>query len=136
MKKLRTPLVAAIALGFAISTAFAQAPMPQPQTRGSVTYLNGGAGSEEVDFIKSSMKDYSLALSFSRSGGEYVADVGVTIKDGKGATVFEAPSVGPYLLVKLPAGRYTVVATYRNEPMTVSTTVGRAATAVTALQWK
>ncbi|MGI9025912.1 MAG: hypothetical protein ACR2GP_10075, partial [Burkholderiaceae bacterium] len=39
--------------------AFAQAPMPQPQMQGSVAYLNGGAGDEEVQYIKQSMKYYS-----------------------------------------------------------------------------
>lgn len=132
----RTQRLAAIAFGFALSTSFAQAPMPQPLTQGGVSYLNGGAGSEEVDFIKSSMKDYSLALSFSQATGEYVADVAVTIKDGKGATVFDAPSTGPYLLVKLPPGRYTVVASYQNEAKTRAVSLGRAAASLTTFQWK
>jgi hypothetical protein len=130
------PTIAALALGTAASMAIAQAPLPQPKTQGSVTYLNGGAGDEEVQAIKASIKDYSLALSFSRSGGEYVASVAVTIKDGTGATVFEAPSVGPYLLVKLPAGKYSVVASYQNEAKTQPVTVGKSASSVTSFQWK
>ncbi len=67
----------AVAGAGAAMVADAQAPMPQPQTQGSVTYLSGGAGSEEVDYIKSQMKDYTLALLFSAKGGDYAANVAV-----------------------------------------------------------
>jgi hypothetical protein len=126
----------ALAACMASFAAHAQAPLPQPQTQNGVTYLNGGAGDEEIQFLKSSMKNYSLALVFSRTGGEYVASVAVTVKDGKGATVFEAPSVGPYLLLKLPAGKYAVIANYQNEAKTLPVSVGKSATAATSIQWK
>ena len=135
MLKTPTHLIAAVALALASASACAQAPMPQPQTQGSVGYLNGGAGDEEVQYIKSAMKDYSLALSFSRGGGEYVASVAITVKDAKGETVFEAPSVGPYLLLKLPAGKYSVIANYQNAAKTQPVTVGRAASSVTSFRW-
>ena len=109
---------AAVGLCAITITALAQAPLPQPQTQNAVTYLNGGAGDEEIGYIKQSMKDYDLALSFSRSGGEYVASVAVIVKDAHGATVIDLPSVGPYLLVKLPAGKYSVVANYHGDSKT------------------
>ena len=133
-KMLRT--FAAVAAAAAFSTAAAQAPMPKPQTANGIAYLNGGAGSEEVDFIKSSMKDYSLALMFSRTGGEYVATVSVTIKDTGGKTVFEEPSAGPYLLIKLPAGKYSVVASYQGDSKTQPVTVDRAAKTPVSFSWK
>ena len=129
--------IAIIALAGA--SAFAQAPLPQPQTQGDVTYLNGGAGDEEVQFIKQSMKDYSLALAFARGSSpraEYVASVVVTIKDAKGRTVFESPSAGPYLLVKLPAGKYSVVASYHDETRTRPVDVGRAPGPLITFEWK
>ena len=129
-------LVAALSLA-AVVAAHGQAALPQPQTFGDVSYLNGGAGDEEVQFIKRSMKDYTLALAFSHAGApraEYVATMAITIKDAKGATVLESPSVGPYLLVKLPAGRYTVVATYHD--VTQSRPVTAAASApLTTFVW-
>lgn len=127
--------IAALALAAAASSAFAQAPMPQPKTQGNVTYLSGGAGSEEVDYLKSQMKDYSLALMFSRTGGDYAANVAVAIKDGRGNTVFEAPSTGPYLLVKLPSGKYSVTATYQNDAKTRSVTVDGSARAPIGFVW-
>ncbi len=130
MKNHRWPLLAGALLLCASSMANAQAPLPKPQIQGDVAFLNGGAGDEEVQFIKQSMKDYTLALSFARSvspRAEYIASVAITIKDGKGTTVFESPSVGPYLLVKLPAGKYSVVATYHDETQTRPVSVGKSA---------
>ena len=131
---------AAAVAGLAASpAAHAQAPPPQPQQQGGIAYLNGGAGDEEVQFIKQSMKDYSLALQFGRAGtprAEYVATVSITIKDAGGATVLEAPSVGPYLLVKLPAGTYSVVATYQDVTQTRPVTVAKTASAPVTFTWK
>lgn len=131
-------VTAAFIASLCTGSAYAQAPLPQPQTQGSVTYLNGGAGEEEVEFIKQSMKDYTLGLAFARAGSpraEYVASVAVTIKDAKGATVFESPSAGPYLLLKLPAGSYSVAATYQNQAQTRPVTAGKSGSLVT-FQWK
>src|SRR5579875_1865693 len=126
----------ALCAGGAPWLAEAQAPLPKPQTQNGVQYLNGGAGDEEVQYIKSSMKDYTLGLMFSRTDGDYVANVAVTVKDGKDATVFETPSAGPYLLVKLPPGRYTVVARYRDEAKTQAVTVDRAIRTPVSFVWK
>lgn len=136
----RSTTTALLAVALSVpQLVFAQAAMPQPQTQGAVTYLNGGAGDEEIQFIKQSMKDYSLALGFARAGSpraEYVASVAVTIKDRSGATVFEAPSVGPYLLLKLPAGTYTAVATYQDQSQTRPVTAGKSASSFVTFQWK
>ncbi len=135
MKNFRTMVVAA-ALCAGCTYAFAQAPLPQPQTERGIQFLNGGAGDEEITAIKAAMKDYSLALLFSRTGGEYVANVAVTIKDAKGATVFEAPSAGPWLLVKLPPGQYAVAASYRDQAKTQPVRVDRAAKTPVSFVWQ
>jgi hypothetical protein len=41
---------------------------------------------------------------------EFLADVRVTIKDKAGKEMLSAVSDGPIMLVKLPAGKYTVAA--------------------------
>lgn len=129
----------AIALACGTAARAQEAPMPQQQLLGDVAYLNGGAGDEEVQYVKQSMKEYSLALAFARAGSpraEYVASVSVTIKDAKGATVFELPSVGPYLLVKLPPGRYSVVAIYNDATQTRPVSVGKNVGPLTTFTWK
>ena len=126
----------AAVLGFS-SAAFAQAPMPAQQMQGSVAYLNGGAGEEEVQYIKQSMKDYSMALAFAQAASpraEYVANVAVTVKDRKGGTVFDVPAAGPYLLLKLPAGSYAVTATYQGQAQTRTVSAGKPS--LVTFEWK
>lgn len=131
--------ITTLAAGLAVTSgAFAQAPMPQPQMQGTVAYLNGGAGDEEVQYVKQSIKDYSMALAFARAASpraEYVANVAVTVKDGKGNQVFEVPAVGPYLLLKLPAGSYAVTATYQGQVQTRTVSAGKSGSLVT-FEWK
>jgi hypothetical protein len=130
--------LAALAIGCGALAAHGQAPMPQQQMLGDVAYLNGGAGDEEVRFIRQSMKDYTLSLAFARGSApsEYVASVAVTIKDAKGQTVFETPSAGPYLLVRLPPGKYSVVADYHDVSMTRPVTAGKSGGALVTFVWK
>ncbi len=134
---MKTParwIASAVVCACAISLAHGQAALPAPQTQGDVTYLNGGAGDEEVTFIKQSMKDYTMALAFSHAGtprAEYVASVSITVKDARGATVFEASSVGPYLLLKLPAGKYSVLASYHDVTQTRPVSAAKAGALVT-----
>jgi hypothetical protein len=61
--------------------------------------------------MKAEAKNYPLSLVFSAGKeGEYVADVPVTIKDRAGKVVLDTVSSGPIILLKLPAGKYRVVA--------------------------
>ena len=140
MRVPRSSLAAMVFGGLLIgtTTAFGQAALPQPKTQGDVTWLNGGAGDEEVQSIRQAMKDYTLALVFSHAGSpqsEYVASVSITVKDGQGATVFEAPSVGPWLLLRLPPGRYSVIATYQHVTQTRPVTSAKSATSTTTFVW-
>lgn len=126
-------------MSYFTSAAHAQdVPMPSEQVLGDVPYLNGGVGEEEVDFIKQTMKDYTLRLAFSRQGkprAEYVASVAVTITDAKGANIFELASAGPYLLLKVPPGRYGVTATYENQTVTRPVVAGKGSSP-TNFVWK
>lgn len=120
-------LVAA-ACTWALPAVAQDAPMASEQTLGDVSYLNGGVGEDEVQHIKGLMKDYSLRLAFSRAGrprAEYVASVAVTVTDAKGKVVFELASAGPYLLLKLPDGKYSVTATYENQSVTRPLVAGK-----------
>ena len=49
--------------------------------------------------------------------------------------MFESPSVGPYLLLKLPAGSYSVTASYQSQAQTRPVTAGKSGSLVT-FEWK
>ncbi len=112
--------------------------MPSEQVLGDIPYLNGGVGEEEVQYIKGLVKDYTMRLAFSRAGrprAEYVANVAVTVTDAKGRAVFELASAGPYLLLKLPPGNYSVTATYEDQAVT-RPVPARKGSALTNFVWK
>lgn len=101
--------ILALSLSLALGPARAQDPnLPAVQTQGGVTYLSGGIGSDETAAIKAASKDYPLTLQFSASTGAFLASVVVKITDATGRVVLDTTAEGPYLLVNLAPGRYTV----------------------------
>ena len=90
-----------------------------------VEYLSGGVGINAQDEINARAKDFNLKLVFTLNEGNYVADVGVALKDSKGRTVVEDTADGPFFLAKLPAGQYTVAATYEGRTVTRKVQVGK-----------
>jgi hypothetical protein len=65
---------------------------------------------------------YSLKLEFAGEGGRYLGGETVTLKkDGK--TVFRGSCDSPWLLLRLPAGRYAVEAGLDGQTVTASALV-------------
>jgi len=107
-----TLTTAAGALALALAAPVLGATLPQPKTEHGVTYLSGGIGKDEAAAMKAEAKNYPLSLVFSRGkDNEYAVDVSVAIKNRAGKPVLDAASAGPILLVRVPAGRYRIVAT-------------------------
>ena len=81
---------------------------------GAVTFVSGGVGDEERVQMEKMIPDYPLQLLFAGKGApnEYLAGVKVQITDSAGKTVLDAVSQGPFFLVKMPAGKYSVNADF------------------------
>lgn len=110
-----TLLIATLLIPAAASAAgyVAMSQLPPELKQGNVTYLSGGIGEDEVAAIRKKEPSFPLALEFVRKaspGAQYLAGVNVTIKDEQGRTVLNAVSDGPFLLARLPDGKYTVTA--------------------------
>jgi len=109
MKAILCVPAGAIALALALHAVGAT--LPQPKMENGITYLSGGIGNDEAVAMKAEAKSYPLSMIFSAGkDNEYLADVKVNIKDKAGKDVLNAVSNGPIMLVKVPAGRYTVTA--------------------------
>ena len=109
--------VAVVALS--IGVGIAQADMlPRVQTRGDVQFVTGGIGKDEADAMKQAEAQFPLTLEFAASGEKpvatapvpYVSDALVDIRDAHGRGVLSARSEGPLVLIRLPAGNYTIEA--------------------------
>jgi hypothetical protein len=77
-------------------------------------------GKDESDAISRAAGAWPLVLELSQSlppRAEYISDVQITIKDKSGNTVLDMTSEGPYVLVKLPAGKYSLDATYESKTL-------------------
>ncbi len=116
--------------------AFAQDTVLQPRTQGSVAYVSGGIGSQEQKALHEVEGNYNLKLLFARQGsGEYLTDVQVRIVNAKDATMLDATTEGPFMLVKLPAGAYTVTASYEGASQKKSATVPATSATSLAFYW-
>ena len=96
-------------------------PLPPEQTQGAVTYVSGGIGENEAQAFEAAASQYPLTLEFAikhTPRAEYAADVHVVLTDAQGKRVLDTNSDGPFLLAKLPAGRYTVTAERDQQTLT------------------
>ena len=109
----RLLILAPLALGgLDAPPSHAQAtPPPREHRQGSVAYLSGGIGEEEREAISAVAASYPLTLELATPGPQrnpYIADARVDIHDATGRAVLETTAQGPLVLVRLPAGTYTV----------------------------
>jgi len=104
-------IAATMALLFASGVA-AQGAFPREHTRGGVSYVTGGIGSDEAQAMRDASANYPLTLELAAAAGgprgEYISDAYVRIRDSQGSPVLETRTDGPFLLVRLPAGSYDV----------------------------
>jgi len=97
--------------------------LPQVETIAGVSVLNGGASLREADYMKQRARDFPLQLLFSGKGGEYGVADQVTLRQGD-REVVSVPDAGPYVLLAVPPGRYTVEASFDGKVETRTVTVG------------
>ena len=123
MKKLQI-LAAAVSLA-AVSGAFA---LETGSGAGKMEWACGGAGAEERADMKvlESVANASMLFVTERRGG-YLADVNFQVRDSSGTPVLEGRADGPYCLLRVPAGRYRVEATYEGVKRTANVVAARAA---------
>jgi len=108
-------------LGAAISVNAAQANnLPPERVHGVASYVTGGVSDGEVERFQAAFKQYPLVVELYEHAGardEYTADANVRIMDREGATVLEQRADGPFMMVRLPAGDYTVSASLHGQAL-------------------
>ena len=104
-------------LGAAISVQAAQVDgLPPEHTQGIVSFVSGGVSDGEAQRFQAAFKRFPLVVELYEHAGqrdEYTADAHVRIADRQGNIVLDEHADGPFLLVRLPAGDYTVSASLK-----------------------
>jgi hypothetical protein len=133
---MKNKALAAIVLGSALFVAPASAQSDAVvRTTGSISYVSGGVGTDSIERLNSLARDFNLKLVFALSSGAYVSDVGVVIADAAGKTLLDTTSEGPWLLTRLPAGNYHIVATFAGNPVKRQVAVGAATLSTIDFRW-
>ncbi|SEO55746.1 hypothetical protein [Nitrosovibrio sp. Nv6] len=91
--------------------------LPAVQSQGPIEFLTGGIGKDESEAILKEGNSWPLMLELAQAatpGAQYISDVQITIKDKSGNTVLDIGAEGPYVLVKLPPGKYSLDAIYES----------------------
>jgi len=71
---------------------------------------SGGVGTDE----RAAAPNGALKIILSQSNGKYITDCEVAIHDENGETVLKTMAEGPWVIIDLPAGNYSVVARRSN----------------------
>ncbi|MFW5733791.1 MAG: hypothetical protein ACOCWR_01910 [Oceanidesulfovibrio sp.] len=92
-----------------------------------VRYASGGFGKRNRDAMMGIQDEFNAHFVFAMEGtGAYVGEVDVTaVQDG--IVVMRAVSMGPWFMVNLPPGTYTITANYdgvaKTQEITVTDTI-------------
>lgn len=117
-------ILAALILGAAFTApTFAQTnDLPAVHKAGNIEYLSGGVGSSELAAVKKAAPQWPLVMEFAAKDetgvAAYVADVQVVISDADKHPVLNAKADGPFMLVRLAPGKYSIEATQEGKTLT------------------
>jgi hypothetical protein len=112
--------------------------LPPQHEQGKVAFRTGGVGQYEAEAMKAAASKYPLDVEFVKQAAgteEYLAGVDVSILDNAGKPVLKTTTDGPFLLAKLPPGRYTLVAKNDNIPRQRHVTVPARGTDHVVIGW-
>ena len=84
---------------------------PAPQRYAGVEVINGGVDLDVANAIKRIQSRYNLALEISGRGGDYYVADNLQVMQG-GDVVTEIPQAGPWVLMDVPPGHYTLVGNF------------------------
>lgn len=114
------------------------AALPPVQSQGQTEYLTGGIGADESDAILQEARTWPLVLELTQNGptrAAYISDVRVTIKDGSGTMILDTVTEGPFLLVRLVPGKYSIDASYESKTLHRDVSIGKGGSNKIMLLW-
>lgn len=104
------------------------------QTSNGINFIVGGISDDERSELVA-RRDFSLLVKTAAKAGNYLSDVNVKIVTAKGAPVFETTMNGPWLLVRLAPGTYTLNASYNGVNKTQKISIPKSGRREAMLYW-
>jgi hypothetical protein len=102
-----------------------------------IPYLIGGISADEVDAIRPYLSQFNLRVIFSEgTSGRSITDVNVNLYDTEGKLVFRLAGAQPQLLLNIPAGTYTILASYNGDKQRHKFSIGSDEHKKIILNWK
>jgi hypothetical protein len=124
MKRRPAFLTATIALVLALGGPSGALAITQGTTAQGASFVSGGVGVGERNALERRKHDFNLrVVTAAKGSGAFLAGATVKITDRSGRTVLESTLDGPWLLVGLEPGEYTVVASHAGQRAQGSTTI-------------
>lgn len=105
------------------------------RTANGISYVSGGVGAGSMEKLAAIAGQFNLKLVFALKSGNYLSGVDVSIMDAAGKSLLAATTEGPWLLVKLPKGRYRIVATLSDTPVRRDVVIGAATLQTVYFRW-
>lgn len=112
---MKTLLKIILSAHMVLMSSLSLAQIPDTQYSQGISFITGGVGEGETVAILAEAKQWPLLLEMSQiENGRGVWIFGATIKilNSSKQIIFDAQADGPYMLVNLMPGDYTVEATY------------------------
>lgn len=124
-------MTAAVAASLSLATrASALTMTEQPTTMiethrsGSIEYITGGIGEQELAAIRSMGSNYNLKVVTAMPDGAYLNNVDLTVADARGTPILNATTQGPLFYAKLPPGRYNIIVRVNGQTVEKAVTAG------------
>ncbi len=134
----KTLCSAAGTLMLATTMAHAATSLPPVQRLGNINYVTGGIGQAESSAIEHASHNWPLTLEFAvkdKQRADFVAGVTVDVHDAGKHVKLNLKSDGPFVLAKLPPGRYLVDATLDGKTLHEQVVVASGHPAKAIFEW-
>ena len=113
---MKTFLKIIIASHLLILSSLTLAQIPETQYSENIAFITGGVGEGETKAILSEAKQWPLLLELSQlenGRGVWIFGAKIKIVNAKKQAIFDAQADGPYMLINLDSGPYTIEASYQ-----------------------
>jgi hypothetical protein len=109
--------------------------LPQIKQENGISYISGGAGSDEADALNRMSSQFNLKLTMTVPSGQFTTPAALRIEDAAGTTALEIRPSGPLFFAKMPAGQYVIQATAEGQTLTKKVTVPASGLEAVAMTW-